>query len=71
MARRVAQRLPEERELVDLVVRDEANWVACGGTQAPRHRRLCPVTVKLAQSPFGWLLLKGRLSERQMPRVSA
>jgi len=69
MARRVGQRLLEECELVDRVVRgsdDRALAAGHRGAQAPRNRPARSVTVNLAESPLGWLFARGHLTARQM-----
>ncbi|MEO7787461.1 MAG: DUF6456 domain-containing protein [Sphingomicrobium sp.] len=67
MARRAGQRLLEERELVDRVVRNDAEGVASEhiGRVAPRNRPARSVTVNLAESPLGWLYAHRHLTRRQ------
>ena len=72
MARRVGQRLLEERSINDGIVADPggrqgaasatARRVGAGGSAAPAVRS---VTVNLAESPLGWLFGHGHLDHRQ------
>ncbi|MEO6248761.1 MAG: DUF6456 domain-containing protein [Sphingomicrobium sp.] len=67
MVRHVEQRLLEERELVDRIVRDggDAGSASQAAARAPRNRPALSVTVNLAESPLGWLFAHRHLSLRQ------
>jgi hypothetical protein len=60
MTRHAGQRILQEREITDGVVRE------AGARPAAKNvRRVRTVTVNLAESPLGWLFAHGHLSERQ------
>ena len=58
-------RLLEERDIVDGVVRAVGSAAAPARDGATRVERVRSVSVNLAESPLGWLLAHGHLSQRQ------
>lgn len=60
MTRHAGQRILQEREVTDGVVREPV-----AGGPKKNVRRVRTVTVNLAESPLGWLFGHGHLTERQ------